>query len=128
VSGERGAGLVPTVAGVTVVLALLLAAVQLLTGLYARSAVTAVAFDAARVVAGADAGGRADAVAGAEAEARRLLGRYSSRVTFEWSVDDEVVALRVRARNPRFLLPVLPGGLGVEDVDRTVRVRVERVR
>ena len=50
---ERGAGLVGTVAGITVILVLLLFATQVLVDLYARSAVTAAAYDAARQVAAA---------------------------------------------------------------------------
>lgn len=125
---ERGSGPISTVAGVTVFLALLFVAVQLLTNLYATSVVTAVAFDAARVVAGAEAGGQPEAAARAEADARRLLGRYSDRVSFDWQVDGDVVALRVRAYNPRLVLPALPGALGFDDVDRTVRVRLEQVQ
>ena len=53
--GERGAGLLSTVAGVVVFLVFLLFAVQLLFGLYATSTVNAVANDAATRAAGADA-------------------------------------------------------------------------
>ena len=123
---ERGAGLIGTIAGVTVFLAFLLFAVQLLFNLYATSAVTAAAYDAARLVAGAG-GGPAD-VPRAEAHARAVLGRYAGRVAFEWAVDDEVVALRVVADNPSFLLPAVGGSLGFDEIDRTVRVRVERLR
>ena len=123
---ERGAGLIGTIAGVTVFLAFLLFAVQLLFNLYATSAVTAAAYDAARLVAGGD-GGVAD-MPRAEHHARELLGRYADRVSFEWAVDDDVVALRVVADNPTFLLPTLGGSLGFDEIDRTVRVRVERLR
>jgi hypothetical protein len=64
----------------------------------------------------------------AEAEARQALGRYGERVTFEWAVDGDVVALRVRAENPSFLLPAQAGPVAFGDIDRTVRVRVERFR
>jgi Flp pilus assembly protein TadG len=123
--GERGAGLVSTLAGVTVFLAFLLLAVQVMFNLYATSAVTAAAYDAARVVAGSNGH---TAQAAAEARARQVLGRYAERVRFDWTVDGEVVRLRVRARNPSFLLPALGGAVGFDEVDRTVRVRVERLR
>jgi hypothetical protein len=123
---DGGAGLIGTVAGVTVFLAFLLFAVQLLFNLYATSAVTAAAYDAARLVAGGDGGG--GTVPRAEDHARQLLGRYARRVTFQWAVDDDVVALRVVADNPTFLLPALGGSLGFDEIDRTVRVRVERLR
>lgn len=121
---ERGAGLIATVSGVTVFLAFLLFAVQLLFNLYATSAVTAAAYDAARLVAGSDGGDTTLA----EDHARQVLGRYADRVTFEWSVDADDVALRVTARNPTFLLPALGGALGLDEIDRTVRVRVESPR
>ena len=120
---DAGAGLIGTIAGVAVFLAFLLLAVQLLFNLYATSAVTAAAYDAARVVAGSDGD-----VTSAEQRARQVLGRYARRVSFEWSVDADTIALRVRAKNPTFLLPALGGAVGFDEIDRTVRVRVERPR
>jgi hypothetical protein len=112
-----------------VFLALLLFAVQVLYNLYATSVVTSVAFDAARKVAAAAAAEAGEgAVGSAEAEARQALGRYGERVTFEWAVDGDAVALRVRADNPSFLLPAQAGPVAFGDIDRTVRVRVERFR
>jgi hypothetical protein len=120
---------------VTVFLALLLVAVQLLWNLYATTVVSAVAFDAARVVAGSGptGGGAPDDAAArravAESAARRLLGRYGRRVTFDWSgSDDDTVALRVRADNPSFVVRAWAGSLGFDHIDRTVRVRVERLQ
>ena len=121
-------------AGVLVFLVLLMLATQVLFDLYARSTVTAVAYDAARVVAGADsgAGNGADARAGAggvaESQARAGLGRYAGGAAFTWTVDDEVVQLNVKVQNPSLLPPVFKHALGIDTVDRTVRVRVERVR
>ncbi len=109
-------------------LGLLLFAVQALFNLYATSVVTAVAYDAARRVAVAD-GGTAS-IGAAEADARRALGRYGERVTFDWSGTDDgqVVVLSVHARNPTRLLPALAGPLAFDEIDRTVRVRVETFR
>lgn len=108
-------------------LALLLFAVQATFNLYAASVVTAVAYDAARQVAGAEGG--LSAASGAEAQARRTLGHYADRVEFDWSASDaEAVVLRVHARNPHVLLPVLAGPVAFDEVDRTVRVRVEAFR
>jgi hypothetical protein len=124
---ERGGGPISAWIGFLVFLALLLFAVQALTNLYTTSVVTAVAFDAARQVAGA--GGGASAVAPAEAGARRSLGRFGERVSFDWSAsDDETVVLRVRAANQAVLLPVVTTPLAFDRIDRTVRVRVERFR
>ena len=124
--GERGTGVISSIFGLLVVLVLLLLAVQVTYDLYASSAVTAAAYDAARLVAGAD-GGPATAGA-AEAGARRALGRYGERVSFTWTVGDDTVQLRVVAANPGFLPTALRRPLGVDVVDRTVRVRTERFR
>lgn len=128
--GDEGSGLVGTVAGVTVFLAFLLFAVQLLTNLYATSVVTSAAYDGARQVA--EAGSGAEGAAGrsaAEDHVRSLLGGYGERVRFDWSgTDDDVVRLRVTAENPTFLLRSLGGRLPFTDMDRTVVVRVERFR
>ncbi len=112
--------------GFVVFLSLLFVAVQILFNLYATSVVTSVSYDAARRVAAAQ--GDPAAVPTAEAGARRALGRYAPRVSFEWSIDADVVVLRVRADNPSVLLPATAGPLAFAGIDRTVRVRVERFR
>ncbi len=124
---EDGGGPISAWIGFFAFLVLLLFAVQTLTNLYTTSVVTAVAFDAARQVAGA-AGGPSS-VASAEDQARRSLGRFSERVSFDWNAtDDETVVLRVRAANHGMLLPVASGQAAFDRIDRTVRVRVERFR
>ena len=124
---QRGGGPVTTWIGFTVFLVMLLFAVQVLFNLYAASVVTSVSYDAARRVAGSDGG--PDHMAEAEDQARQALGRYASRVAFDWSgtSTDEVV-LHVQANNPSVLLPVLRGPAALDHVDRTIRVRVERFR
>jgi hypothetical protein len=120
---ERGTGLVATVAGFTTVLVLLLAAVEVLSGLYAQSTVGVVAQDAARSVAAGEA-----TPAQAEHDARLLLGPQLGSAAFEWTVGPEQVALRVRAPRPRFM----PGGWGtgaaLGPIERTARVRTEEMR
>ncbi len=123
---ERGSGPLSTWFGFVVFVSLLFVAVQILFNLYATSVVTSVSYDAARRVAAAR--GDPAAVTSAEAGARRALGHYAPQVSFEWSIDTEVVALRVRAHNPSVLLPATAGPLAFADIDRTVRVRVERFR
>lgn len=125
---ERGVGLIGSLAGVVAFLSLLLLAVQVTYDLYATSAVTSAAFDAVRIVAGADSASDPNARNRAEATARGILGAYGERVTFEWSEDADNIALRVQATNPGFLPPPLRRALGVDRVDRTVRARVERLR
>jgi hypothetical protein len=111
-----------------VFLGTLLFTVQALFNLYTTTVLTSVAYDAARMVAGSD---RATAdFAGAEDHARQLLGRFGQEVTFDWSAsNDDDVVLRVRGQVPRVVLPSMGGGqLPFGDIDRTVRLRVERFR
>lgn len=124
---EAGTGLVGSLVGVTVFLVLLLFAVQLALNLYATSAVTSVAFDAARQVAASDGG--VDATATAEARARELLGRFEEgggELLFDWTTTrDDVVVLRVVAERPSLLANV---SFPFQRVARTVTVRWERGR
>ena len=126
--GERGAGVIGTVLGAGVFLLLLLFAVQVLLGLYTRSVVTAAAYDAAKAVAGADAGAGRSMVAMADAEANALsqLGAYGRRVTFSWEVCGDVVRLTARGPRPSFLPVALTGPAGSGPIERTVHVRKER--
>ncbi|HEY4377237.1 MAG TPA: hypothetical protein VGM93_08760 [Acidimicrobiales bacterium] len=122
-----------TVAGVVVFLAFLLFAVQLTFDLSATSAVSAAALDAARTVASrdvdhADADAVREAQVDGERRARSELGRLGNRATFTWRVDDDDVQLRVQVTNPRFLPPGLDRPVGFDRIDRTVSIRVERVR
>lgn len=123
---ERGSGPLSAWFGLVVFLALLFVAVQILFNLYTTSVVTSVSYDAARRVAASQ--GDPAAIADAEAHARQALGRYAPQVSFEWSTDGDVVALRVRAHNPAHVLPVTAGRFAFGDIDRTVRVRLERFR
>lgn len=126
---ERGAGLFGTWFGLIVVLVVLLFAVQLLFDLYARSAVTATAYDAARRVAGSHRGSLTAARARAEADARQTLGHYGARVRFQWDVSGaETVRLHVTVDNPRVGFAGVSGPLLVDHIDRTVTVRVERLQ
>ncbi len=109
--------------GVLVFLLLLLLAVQVLYNLYATSAVTAAAFDGARLVAGADGATRAEAAA----HVKEILGEYGSeRVEVSFASDPADVVLTVRADNPSFLPAALRAPLGLDRIERTVRVRIER--
>jgi hypothetical protein len=123
---DCGTGVISSIFGLLVVLMLPLFAVQVVYDLYATSAVTASAYDAARVVAGSDGG--PTAIAAAEDGARRSLGRYGQRVSFTWITDDDSVQLHVVATNPGFLPAALRRPFGVDVVDRTVRLRTERFR
>jgi hypothetical protein len=132
-SADRGAGLIGTLAGVSVFLAFLLFAVQLLINLYAATSLTNAAWDGARQVAGAridheDPSAVAEAEAEAEVRMRAELGRFADRVGFDWSgTDGESVTVHVTGTTPRFGLPGA-GAVGFDRIDRTVRVRVEVFR
>lgn len=130
---DAGTGLIGTISGFLVFLALMLFAVQTLLGLYTRSVVTDAAHEGARRVAGArvdqtDPAAQAWARTVAEAEVRRMLGRFGDGVQLDWSAStDDSVALRVQAQPPGFLWDALRGP-GSALVDRTVRVRIEETR
>jgi hypothetical protein len=112
-----------------VFLTLLFFATQVLFNLYATSVVTAAAYDAARVVAGAAARGNGvEAEEQGKARFRDLVGRYATKhvetLDFSESTDD-VIVLHVRAENPSLILgPIGRAAFGV--IDRRIRVRVER--
>lgn len=117
--------------GVMTFLVLMLVSVQVLYNLYATSAVTAAAYDGARLAAGFDAAGDPEALRAAEDHVRSVLGRYGrDRLRVVWMDDplDRDVILRVSADNPSFLPRHLRAPLGLDTVDRTVRVRIERER
>lgn len=126
---ERGSGILSTVLGTGVFLALMLFGVQVLLGLYYRSVVTAVAYDAAKAVAGADATGGAAAEADAERNARDTLGDYGRGVEFDWRRSTpDLVVLEATAPRPNLLPEPLAGPAGLGDFVRTVEVRREKLR
>jgi hypothetical protein len=113
-----------------VFLVFLLFSVQLLLGLFARSALTAAAFDGAQVVAerGVDGPGAME-VARAEAESRmrQLLGTAGATAAFDWTgTDVDWVVLHATMEAPRLGWPGF--GSPPPRVERTVRVRVEALR
>jgi hypothetical protein len=127
--GERGQSLITSVAAIAVFLGFLMFAVHICVNLYADTTVTANAYDAARRVARSSAAeGRAAAADEAEADLKENLGRYASRIeTIEWTLGEDVIELHIVVDNPSFLI-FSDADLGVGEIDKTVRVRVERVR
>ncbi len=112
-----------------VFLLFLLLAVQVIYSLYATSWVTAAAYDGARIAAGADLTGDEDAAhAAAEAHVVQVLGDYgrSHLMPLRWVEHDDYEILVVRARNPSFLPRYLRAPMGLEEIERTARVRKER--
>lgn len=122
---EAGTALVGTLVGFAIVFVLLLFCTQVVLRLYATSALSAAAFDAARQVALSPIGAPDPTVAVAEADARRALGGMGAAARFEWvEVDGQQVVLRVDAAAPE-VLPVPPS---FRRITRTVVVRTERFR
>ena len=121
---DAGSGPVSATFGVAVFLGFLLLAVQVTAHLFATSAVTAAAFDGARLVAG-EAAVTHEA---AEAHVASILGDYGGRVSLDWSAStaDEVV-LRVEGPTPAALIRSVGSLAGLDRIDRTVRVRREQV-
>lgn len=131
--GDRGTGLIGTTAAITVFLAFLLFAVQLLFSLYTRSVVTSAAYDGARFVAGHREGAEAmspdETRARAEARMRQQLGAAGRDLRVDWSGSDaDTVVLHLGLDAPRFLSPAVAGPLATDHIERTVHVRVERDR
>jgi hypothetical protein len=141
---------VPTLFGFMVILVIVLFATQVVFDLYARSAVTSAAVEAARSVAGfasseafaGDGGGVAadpyqseqQAIGAAESRARAALGRYGDVTSFTWrflpsDAVPQVVELRVRFNlsGSAFDLARPLALPGLNAFDRTVRVRVEHI-
>lgn len=125
-SGEEGSGLVSAVFGGLMALLLLLLACHVCVYLYASSVLTAHAFDAARVVAGARAVEDRETAA-EEARGRLLerLGPFGAAVEAEFEAVTPEVVLHVRADAPDLLPAPLAAGVGLDEIDRTVRVRAE---
>ena len=128
---EAGTGLVGTTVGVTIFLAFLLLASQVLLGLYTTSVVTSATIDAAAAVARAP-DPTSDVVQREAADrARRRLGDYAAapgRLELDWTetTGDEVV-VTVHARKMTLLPPSFGAALG-NRIDRTIRMRTEHLR
>ena len=119
--------MISTTTGVFTFLLFLLLAVQVAYNLYATTMVTSAAHDAARRIAGADMRDDPNAQVVAERWVRELLGSYGREhvrnVTLR--TDRQQVVLRIEADNPSLLPPVIRRPIGLDSIDRTVRVRIE---
>lgn len=97
-------------------------------GLYASSAVTAVANDAAQRAASSSG----SSLATIEADARSSLGRVGDAAEFSWTRADEdgdgaadTIVLTVVARPPRLVPTSVGRTTGFGEVRRTVHARIE---
>jgi hypothetical protein len=130
---DRGVGMVPTAAGFVVFLVFLLLAVQVLYGLYATSTVRGALNDAASRAANGVAG-EAELARLAD-DAERSLGPMGERTTILLRLEDDdadgvpdAVVGSALADPPRFVPLPLGGVAGLDDIDVSVRVRIERFR
>ena len=121
-------GLVATTVGFCIFVVLLLFAMQVTLVLWKRSVLSADAYDAARIVAGSDAGATADSVADAEDQLRSSLGAAGATATIDWRVDADTVRLDVELHQPTLLPPVVATPLGLNRVSAGVLIRRERTR
>jgi Na+-transporting methylmalonyl-CoA/oxaloacetate decarboxylase gamma subunit len=123
---ERASGLLSTVIGVAVVLGMLGLAVNVMLGLWVRSTVDAVAYDAARRVATAPADADRDAAAvAALADARRVLGAHARRVELRFESLDDPVRLHVRSPGVELLPAMVDGAPTVGAIDRRIVMHAE---
>ena len=108
----------------------MLLAVQVLFGLYTTSTITAATYDAARLAAGAG-GSRSEEVA--EARVRELLGAYATPENVKVAAGEDRdersgradFVVTVTARRIGFLPEAFRRPLGLDQISRTARVRIE---
>lgn len=122
---DDGAGLVSTFAGAAVFLAFLLLATHVLVGLYATSIITSHALHAA----GSAARNIDNVNARASADAR-LHSKLSGfrNVETRWLDNGQQLGVRVQAQRPNFLPTSLTRASSLNQIDRTVWVRVEQMQ
>ena len=121
-------GLVATTVGFCIFVVLLLFAMQVTLVLWKRSVLSADAYDAARIVAGSDAGATADSVADADDQLRSALGAAGATATIDWRVDADAVRLEVALHQPTLLPAMVATPLGLNRVSAGVLIRRERTR
>ena len=131
---ERGTGLLGTTIGLATVIAMLGFAASVTIGLWTRSTVDSIAYDAARSVATSPTTGPADAMTQSRAQveidairaAKDQLGDLGDQVDlqFEAARADQVV-LHVRAPGNALLPRMIGGGPVVGAIDRRIVIRRE---
>lgn len=125
---QSGSGLLSALFGVGALLAMLGLTVNVALGLWTRSTVDAVAWEAARHVATADPGVPIEqAQAAAISRARQMLGSRSRDVRLEFvsGVDSERVELRVVSPGVSLLPRMLGSGFSAGGIDHTIVMRRE---
>jgi hypothetical protein len=130
---DRGTGLIGSMFGITVVILFLSLSAQVLLGLYATSTVRATLADAASRAANQRTG--APDLAELARQAEVSLGEMGDRTTVTLAlVDDDgdgapdVVVGRAVSVPPHLVPRSMSGMVGLDRIDVSVRVRIERVR
>jgi hypothetical protein len=131
-ASERATGILGTTIGVAMMIALLGFASNVSLGLWTRSTVDSVAFDAARRVASAPIDESQSLAslhqleASAIDKARQSLGSYGHRVSMEFEhTNTSVVVLRVRSPAMGLLPRLISSGPILGAVDRRIIIRRE---
>ncbi|MSX01446.1 MAG: hypothetical protein F2694_08235 [Actinobacteria bacterium] len=131
-ASERATGILGTTIGVAAMIAMLGFASNVSLGLWTRSTVDSVAFDAARRVATAPLEQSQSAASLSQLEvqavdsARQALGSYGQRVTMEFEhPNSSVVVLHVRSPAQGLLPRLISAGPILGAVDRRIIMRKE---
>lgn len=125
---QRGSAALGTVIGVGCLMVMLGVSINVLLGLWTRSTIDSVSYDATRTIATAPAGTPRRAAADAAfSRARDVLGPVGEQVCWdlESGEDDAAVVVRVRAPGVSVLPRVVSGAPTVGDLDRRIVVRAE---
>lgn len=130
---DRGTGLIGSLAGITVVILFMALSAQVLLGLYATATVKATLADAASRAANQRVGQPdLDALA---RQAEASLGEMGERTTVTLTLADDdgdgqpdVVIGRAISTPPHLVPRSLGNPVGLDQIDVSVHVRIERVR
>lgn len=129
---ERGSGLLGSVIGVGIVTALVALSANVALGLWTRSTIESISYDAARSVATAPySADPRTAEQRATDRALSLMGSVGRRVELRFEHDSatsDVVVLRVRAPGVSLLPRMVDGGPVVGALDRRIVIRREGAR
>jgi hypothetical protein len=118
---QAGSGLLGSLFGLGIIMTLLGLAVNVALGLWTRSTVDSIAYDAARYVATTPRGADSDeAASDALRDARATLGGYGRRVRMRFEQTGDPVVLAVRAPGIDLLPRVLGRAPTVGAIDRRI--------
>ena len=121
---DEGSSPITAVFGLTIFLSFLLLATQFMSYMYARSTVSAAAYDAARVASAVSG-----TCTGAEQRARSLLGDYGDHLQIECTRGTDSTTVRLVGPSPAKLISGITAAAGgLAEIEQTATVRTERFR